>query len=254
MYRRLARSLPADHQIPQTLDDLGYFINEKQQIRSKANPDDLFNYKVSRDDRYNEMRRTVLHRIIRDEVSQRMTALNMSLLYLPQMTAAKPTTEQHLPIYTTNLEELKCKSRIVVVVPDNHSELGTWAFGDTLDEPGLEVGSAISLTRLIAWHEQNAPGLIIMNPGEMYFSHEFNRPMTLQAWQDRSRASPYHPMPRIDDQWNRIPGNESPEKHVQYVFENIVNNKKFANPDAKIDVIGVKDGGEIALAYLDETC
>jgi Arb2 domain-containing protein len=254
MYRRLIGSLPADHQIPHSLEDLGYFINSDHQIRSKANPDDRFKYKVSRDDRYNEMQRTVMHHIIRDEVVQRMRKLNMSLLYLPQMTVVEPENEQYLPIYTTNLKELKSKTRVLIVIPDHQSKLGTWAFGDILDEPGMEAGSAISLVHLLKEREKDTPGLIIMNPGEMYFSHEFNRPMTLQAWQDRHRASPYHPMPIIHDQWNRIPNNESPEKHIQYVFEKVINSNEYVCPEAKIDIVGIKDGGEMVLAYLDQNC
>jgi hypothetical protein len=254
MYRRLARSLPADYQIPQTLDGLGYFINNKHQIRSKANPDEFFNYKVSRDGRYNEMRKSVVRGNIRDEVVKRMLQLDMSLLALPQLILTKPYNGPYMPIYITKPELLKSKNRVLVVVPDYSCELGLWDNSGILSEPGLEAGSAISLVRLLEEHGNDAPGLIIMNPGELYFSHEANRGMTLQAWQNRPRASSSHPMPRIDDVWNRIPGNKFPEDHIPYVFDIIVNNKKYVRPDAKIDIITLVDGGLITLQYLDFNC
>jgi hypothetical protein len=254
MFRRLAANLPPDAKVPQTLDEFGYFINENGQVCSKTNPEEFFNYKVSKNQRYNEMRRSAMHNIVRDEVAKRMESLNMQQLYLPQMATQQPKDEQFLPIYVSSLDELKYKSRILVVVPGQLSEFGTWSYRDMFDETGIEFGSAVSLARILAERGRSSPGLIILNPNETYYSHQLNRPFTLQGWQDRPRPSSLHPMPVVDNKWNRVPGNASAEEHVQFVFEKILLSKKYVQSDCKIDIIGMMEGGRMAMAYLDRNC
>ena len=95
MFRRLPASLPRDHEIPGTLRELGYFVNDDHQLRSVSNPEEPWAFKVSKSGRYNEMRRTVFHNIVREEVSKRVTALGIQMLYLPQMTTEQPVNQQH---------------------------------------------------------------------------------------------------------------------------------------------------------------
>jgi hypothetical protein len=254
MFRRLPASLPRDPQIPHTLEELDYFINGENQVRSKSNPEELFAYRVSKSSRYNEMRRTVIRNIIREEVSKRMTSLDIQLLYLPQMVLEQPVNQQHLPIYITLLNELNEKSRLIVVIPGQNTELGMWSTQDILGESGIEAGSAISLVRILKDLGRNAPGMIVLNPNETYFSHELSRPLTLQGWQDRPRMSALHPMPVVDNTWNRIPGNESAERHIQSVLENLVNCEKYVRPDCKIDIVGLMNGGNMVMEYLDRNC
>src|ERR1700759_1475442 len=150
MFRRLPASLPRDPQIPGTLEELGYFINRDNQVRSRSNPEELFVYRVSKSPRYNEMRRTVMPNIIREEISNRMTSLGTQLLYLPQMTLEQPVNQQNLPIYTTLLNDMNEKSRLIVVIPCQNAELGMWSIQDILGESGIEAGSAISLVRMLS--------------------------------------------------------------------------------------------------------
>jgi hypothetical protein len=254
MFRRLPASLPRDSQIPNTLGGLGCFINDDNQVRSKSNPEEPWAYKVSKSSRYNEMRRTVVHHIIREEVAKCMTSLNMQLLYMPHMALEQPVGQPYMPIYTTPLKELSKKTRLVVVVPCQNVELGLWSVHDIFGDLGIESGSAISLVRMLNECERDSPGLIILNPNETYFSHEFNRPLTLQGWQDRPRISALHPMPVVDSKWNRIPGHESVENHIQSVLENLIDNEKYVQPNCKIDVVGLMEGGNKAMEYLDHNC
>ena len=61
MFRRLWGSLPPDEEVPQSLDGLGFFRNEESQLRSKANPQEFWTFRVTSNPRYNEMRRAVLN-------------------------------------------------------------------------------------------------------------------------------------------------------------------------------------------------
>jgi hypothetical protein len=51
---------------------------------------------------------------------------------------------------------------------------------------------------------------------------------------------------------NRIPGNETWQGHVTYVFEEVL--AKLVSKDAKIDIIGLAEGGIAAIRYLAEHC
>lgn len=61
MFRRTATSLPLDPKYPTNLKDLNYFINEKDQIRKIAYPDQRFCFQISDNDRYNEVHKEAFH-------------------------------------------------------------------------------------------------------------------------------------------------------------------------------------------------
>jgi hypothetical protein len=61
MFSRRLKSLPADPVFPKTLIELGYFLNEKSQVRSIKKPAEDFIFKLTDNDRYNEVRREALH-------------------------------------------------------------------------------------------------------------------------------------------------------------------------------------------------
>ena len=54
---------------------------------------------------------------------------------------------------------------------------------------------------------------------------------------------------RIDPIKNHVPGNMNVEEHVQSVFEEVIG--KLAKEDVHIDVIGMGDGAEESVKYLD---
>lgn len=61
MFRRLSTNLPKDPIIEADLDKLGYFINENDQMRQKANPDVKYQYKINRDERINDMHKEAMN-------------------------------------------------------------------------------------------------------------------------------------------------------------------------------------------------
>jgi hypothetical protein len=65
MFRRLEKSLPLDpgkdFAEKKSFDDLGYFVNERGQIRLKNNPEQKYIYRVSNNERYNEVRRDAMN-------------------------------------------------------------------------------------------------------------------------------------------------------------------------------------------------
>ena len=57
MFRRLSHTLPADRVFPHDLEQLGFFVNDEDQIRKINNPSEKYQYKISSDDRVNQLHR-----------------------------------------------------------------------------------------------------------------------------------------------------------------------------------------------------
>jgi hypothetical protein len=55
MFRRLSHTLPKDPIIPTDLASLGYFINDRDQIRMIQNPEQKFQYLINKNDRVNDL-------------------------------------------------------------------------------------------------------------------------------------------------------------------------------------------------------
>ena len=71
----------------------------------------------------------------------------------------------------------------------------------------------------------------------------------MASWNGLPRKSGVRGPMRIDPVKNHIPGNEDVKAHVKSVFEVI---GKMAREDAVVDVIGLGDGAEEAVEYLDQ--
>lgn len=54
MFRRLPHNLPPDPQFPPDLGKLGFFVNDKDQIRSLKNPDSKYKHKINANERVNQ--------------------------------------------------------------------------------------------------------------------------------------------------------------------------------------------------------
>jgi hypothetical protein len=66
-----------------------------------------------------------------------------------------------------------------------------------------------------------------------------------------SRKSAVSKEYRIDETKNRIPGNQDPERHIQYIFETVI--RSLVNEDAGLDVLATAGGMEV-LRYLEDNC
>jgi len=61
MYRRLEASLPKDPHFPADLKKLGYFINDKSQIKSIKDAGQGFRFKITDHERFNAMQREAMN-------------------------------------------------------------------------------------------------------------------------------------------------------------------------------------------------
>ncbi|KAK8156011.1 hypothetical protein IWX90DRAFT_480974 [Phyllosticta citrichinensis] len=95
------------------------------------------------------------------------------------------------------------------------------------------------------------PGLVVLNPGQLLYSHRLDKSMTRQSWNSQPRKTAMHPVPGYDTEFNTIPGNRTVAEHVKFVFDNIINNPEWVSRDANVYIIGNGNGGDAVLDFLD---
>jgi hypothetical protein len=178
--------------------------------------------------------------------------------------------QPHVPILVSR--GLQEKSRVLIVFGSRNEDLGIWCFRrlgangcsisvspvltdhlrDTRsDSDSLKDGSAIGLVHSYHSSETEAPGVIIANPGQLLWHRRGKCAVTFNTWNSMPRKSAVSREYRIDDTKNRIPGNQDPERHIQYVFNEVV--KKLVSENARLDILATAGGMEV-LRFLDDNC
>jgi hypothetical protein len=173
-------------------------------------------------------------------------------LYLPQLTTAKPD-EPSVPILTTRQEDLRTKKDVVVIVNDHMQDLGVWAYRRICDS-GFDAGSCTGTIRALKLRHHSAdsePGLVILNPGQYYYSHKEKRALTHGSWEALPRKSLFHPTLKADATHNLVPGSRNRHEHIATVFEKVMHNEAFVSKDANLYIIGICEGGNSVLSYLN---
>ncbi|KAE8418673.1 Arb2 domain-containing protein [Aspergillus pseudocaelatus] len=255
VYRR--EDLPPENEFPADLEKLGYFINENDQIRKIVDPKENFQYKINKNSRVNEMQREAMSECIRKIVASRLRELNLTTLRLP---LTSKVNEAHVPILVSS--NLSTASRIVVVFGEPVQDLGIWAYR-SIGADGINAGSAVSFAKAVLHPETNEDGtntecapkhsdtaLVLANTGQLIWHCGARRPMTLPTWLAYPRPSAVDP-PLMMTHRNKIPGNGCWEDHVSCVFNEILADRgRLVRHDAKINVVGIAEGGQGAIRHL----
>ncbi|KAL4926827.1 uncharacterized protein BDV17DRAFT_299410 [Aspergillus undulatus] len=268
------QDLPADAEFPAELDKLGYFINDKDQIRKISDPTQEFQFKINRNDRWNEVQRAAMNECIRKIVLSRLNELGLVTLRLP---LTSDPTKPHVPILVSR--NLANASRIVLVFGEPVQDLGIWAYR-TVGTEGINVGSAVDFVKAVlspGRHDNsaNANGIningangaaatnehsdspsngdtavILANTGQLFWHCGLGKAMTFTSKLALPRASAVDP-PLAETERNKIPGNRHWQEHVDSVFEELLDARgRLIRNDARIDVIGAAEGGLAVVRYL----
>lgn len=181
-----------------------------------------------------------------------MKELGAPVLYLPQMTTKDPKSPC-LPIFATRQTELKTKKSVIVVVNDHFSDLGVWAYRVICDNTGgFDKGSCTGLAKDIKASTAEAPGLLVLNPGQYYYSFKENRALNHESWSALPKKSLFHPEVRVDEAHNLVPHNGTRVEHISFIFDNILANEAWVDKDADIYIMGICEGGNSVINYLHE--
>jgi hypothetical protein len=262
MYRRLPHTLPKDADYPRDLNKLGFFVNDKDQIKYTSFPKDPFRWNITTNDRYNDCHQQSVKSCISNEIIDRLYKLGVEQVWLPDLNTSKPAskTGPTMPILTTEPIKLKNAKRIVVIVNRTTEDLGIWSWKIARGDEGIEAGTILSFVKdMQARAKANGVdeadiAILMLNPGQLLYSYKHHEAMTTSSWQNMTRPSALHMAPVVDEQANRTEGNSTSEEHLRWVMKNVVDDEDWVARDAQLFFIGVGDGGMELLQMLDEEC
>ncbi|KAK3335465.1 Arb2 domain-containing protein [Cercophora scortea] len=251
MFRRRWSGLPADPVFPSNLEELGYFVNEVDEIRSRDDPDYYFKYFLTKNARWNDRQRFSFNEAIANIISSRLEAEGLNKVLLPLGTT--DPAEPHVKIGVSS--EINKKSRVVLIFGESAQELGIIAHRTVGGPGGIDHGSMTSLVRALKKHtssptDASPPGIILANPGELWWWPQGRRGLTPTQRHCIPMSSAVHLGVYHDETKNSIPENRNPAEHVRYVFEKVV--PALVPAAAKLDVIAVGDLADDVEAFLDD--
>jgi hypothetical protein len=169
------------------------------------------------------------------------------------MITSKPK-EPSVPIFITKQENLKTKKSVVIILNDHMQDLGVWAYRE-ICTTGFDAGSATGTLKNIKlkYHSTEAePGVVILNPGQYYYSYKEKRALTHESWEALPRKTLFHSTIRPDETLNAVPGSGSWNEHVSTVFEKIVLNEAYINKDADLYFMSICASSNDLLKYFNE--
>lgn len=179
----------------------------------------------------------------------------------------------HVPILIS--PNVSAASRILVIFGEPAQDLGIWAYR-IAGRDSLNGGSLVNLVQCILQPNTNLPQLnppnpmfpleplpisartdqaiIIANTGQLIWHCGSQTAMSNATWVGLPRQSAVDG-PLLMTYRNIISRNRNWQEHVECVFEDVLSNKtKLMKEDAKIDIIGIAEGGLAALKVLNENC
>ncbi|CAN9265758.1 unnamed protein product [Alternaria alternata] len=273
MFRRIENTLEPDPSFPANVKELGFFINSSGDIRMINAPEKPYVYHATNNDRVNEVRREAMQTCQRKEVEQRLSYLGLNCIHLPDFAMTKPNGP-HVPILAPLPEVLKTRKRIIVLVNDTMQDLGILAYRQLQRELGVNGGSVVNFVKemikrssadndaekdasifrdgYVLEDKATTPALIVLNTGQLLYSHKYDRAMTLRSWSAMPRKSVAHDMIRIHDEENRVPGHRDAKDHVTTVFDQVICNPDRVSADAEVYVIAIEDGTESVFKLLTD--
>lgn len=243
-----------------------YFVNDDDEIRSIKDPDSYFKFYINKNQRINQRQRFEFDRTCNPDfrlnyfpnhvkssdalqgiIHERLEAQGLQKIPLPLGT---PASEPHVPVFTT--PDLASKSRIVLIFGEPTQMLGLIA-GRVANGPGgIEKGSMVSVVREIQKQacsktDPSPPGIIIANPGEVYWWLEGSRSLTVSD----SASIPLPSLVHSGRQYvkeNIVSGHETSERHVEAVFSTL---SAMMKSDTKISLVAIGQSCDLIMKFLD---
>ncbi len=173
-----------------------------------------------------------------------MEALGLNVTRLPLNT---PPTEPHVPILTSS--NLSTATRIIIYFGESMQDLGVFAYR-IIGQESISSGSILDFIHEIQHGKDGGDtSIVIANLGQLLWHRRGQRALTMASWNGLPRKTGVSSPIRIDPVKNHIPGNCDMTEHIKSVFDAV---GKLAKEEAKIDIIGIGDGAEESMKYLDE--
>lgn len=147
MFVRLNKKLPADPAYPPDLAALGYKLNEAGKFVSirDEHAHMHFNFFHTDNERANEVRKEAVHIAARGVVKTELARLGVKEIYLTGedgavVEEAKPEGVPFLSLLATDLDVLRTKTDVVVIVGEHNQDPGVWAYRLLMKDGGVDEG------------------------------------------------------------------------------------------------------------------
>lgn len=125
-------SLPLEPDFPTNFAENGYKVNAKGQIVQVSNESEFFPYHSTDNERFNEIKREAIHQAAREAVKEAAAEQGVKEYYLTGVNGDVIHTTKpygpHLRFFATDLEELKHKKDVVIVIGEHTQDPGVWAW------------------------------------------------------------------------------------------------------------------------------
>ncbi|OBT85387.1 hypothetical protein VE02_05067 [Pseudogymnoascus sp. 03VT05] len=249
MFRLLPSGLPKDPEYPTDLKQLGYFVNDEDEIRSIENPKYYFKYFINRTERYNERQRESMNTAIRTIVSERLATEGMETHLLPLGTH---TAEPHIPILAST--HISICPRTILLLGDSIQDLGILALRIIGGYGGINAGSCVDFVKYV--HNRTfldsgeRAAVILANCGQLRWNRRQGMAMTRVSWDSLTRESAVHDAPLYEPAVNTVEGNRDQKAHISYVLSTVV--PALCKEGGKLDVIAIADSARYVCEVLDE--
>lgn len=154
-----------------------------------------------------------------------------------------------MPIFVST--NIRNAASIVVIFGESAQDLGVIAHRVIGGPGGVTKGSILSVVQAIQAGDVGGKiGIVIANPGQLWWWPEGKRGLTLSARFAVPMQSAVHYGRAYDARLNAIPGHETVGRHVKSVFEEVLG--RVARRDAKLAVVAVTDVADEVERYLDD--
>ncbi|KAK1493027.1 Arb2 domain-containing protein [Colletotrichum tamarilloi] len=249
MFRRRWSGLPKDPVFSSNLKDLGYFVNDQDEIRNIKEPEYYFKYYLTKNGRVNDRQRFHFNEAIRDIVHGRLEKEGLKEVLLPL--GVEPTSP-NVSIFTS--ANLASASRVIVIFGEPSQDLGNLALRVVNGPGGINKGSMVSVVQEInrqraSPSDDSPPGIIIANTGELWWWPEGKKALSPTSAMAVPRKSMVHHGRANNPRYHSIPNNETPEAHIAYVLNEVI--PSLLSPNARLDIIGIGLGADHATRALD---
>ncbi|KAM7209723.1 Arb2 domain containing protein [Naviculisporaceae sp. PSN 640] len=251
MFRRKWSGLPADPIFGSDLAELGYFVNDEDEIRSLDDPDSYFKFFLTKNQRWNERQRFCFNSAIGQVLRQRLDNEGLKKVMLPLGTT--DPSQPNLEIRVS--EDIDKKSRVVIFLGENNQEFGVLAHRVLGGKGGVNKGSVISLIQELKKQQSSAkdaspPGIIIANPGEMSWWPEGKRTLTIAGRHAIPMSSAVQIGYHFTEKKHRVSENRDSVEHIRYMLEKVV--PALVPETAKLDIITISTTAEEVQEYLSK--
>jgi len=263
MFRRTDTDLPQDVSFPADLAALGLKRNILGQYVQIEHQDKFYHYEQYATKSTNDKLHEAVHEAIRHDVYDLLHKMGVNIFYVHgkdiSITREDDEEEFKIPEDAPKIKMLHggfdtVTEDVYVFIGDSRRELGIYSRMTTATAGGPLEGSFLGAAQALRAHASQSwswlPAMLVLNPGELLYSHQTNSCMTQDTWNTRKRPHAFAEPYAVKSE-NKVLGHGTPYEHVQTTMDDIL--PQLLEPwHRNLNIIAIGDGGEYFLKYLDD--